>query len=358
MKNLRILAGKKALSVLRDGGFSKALVSVVAGAAGGPKWLVLNGLDRAIFSHWLTDSNHPVFLVGSSIGAWRFAAVAQGMGSGAYGRFEQAYLEQRYGERPTAFEVARVIRGVRDAYLGPEGARAVLAHPFFRLSMLATRCRGLFARDERYALGPAMVFAFLVNFVSRRAMSFLFSQTLVHDPRDAPPFFPGGANHVQRVHLTGENMGSALMASGSIPLLMEGEKRVEGALPGTYRDGGILDYHLDIPFGSEGIVLFPHFMRRIIPGWLDKRLPWRTPDPSNMENVVLLCPSEDFVERLPLGKIPDRGDFALYRNNDRERVANWKKAVEMSFVLGEEFLEAVEGGSIGRAAAPLEEGRT
>lgn len=356
MKKLKILAGKKALSILREEGLKKESLSVIAGAAGGPKWLVLSGLDRAIFSSWLASSDHPVFLIGSSIGAWRFAAIAQGMGSGAYDRFEQAYLEQRYSVRPTASEVYRVILGVRDAYLGPTGAEAVLAHPFFRLSMIATRCRGIFTRDERFALGPAMIFAALVNLVSRRAMNIFFSRTLVSDPRTAPPFFPNGRDPVQRVPLTAGNMGSALMASGSIPLVMEGVKNIEGARAGTYRDGGILEYHLDVPYGTDGIVLFPHFMRRIIPGWLDKSMPWRKPDPGNMENVVLVCPSEAFIDSLPHRRIPDREDFKHFRGNDKERIASWKKVVEMSLVLGEEFLELVHGGAIGREATPLEEG--
>ena len=64
------------------------MVDVVAGAAGGPKWLVLCGLDRAIFTSWIMERTRPVHLLGSSVGAWRFAALAQGMD--AYERFLEA----------------------------------------------------------------------------------------------------------------------------------------------------------------------------------------------------------------------------------------------------------------------------
>jgi len=352
-KNLKILAGARALSILRDEGLKKESVTVVAGAAGGPKWLVLNGLDRALFSSWLDFSPHPVFLIGSSIGAWRFAAIAQGMGSGAYDRFEQAYLAQRYSDWPTAAEVSRGTVRVMEAYLDQAGARAVLDHPFFRLSMLAVRCRGLLSRDERYALGPAMLLAGLVNGMSRTALKLFFSRTLLFDPRSRPPLF-AKQDGLQRVPLTPENMGSALLASGSIPLVMEGVRDLDGAAPGMYRDGGLLDYHLDIPFGDDGIVLFPHYTDSIIPGWLDKMLPWRKPDRDNIRHVVLVCPSEDFIARLPHRKIPDRDDFILFRGSDRERVAYWEKVVAASSILGEEFLELVQSGAIGREAALLE----
>lgn len=352
-KNLKILAGKKAYAILREEGLKPEAVHVVAGAAGGPKWLSLNGLDRAIFSSWLKSPGHPVFLIGSSIGAWRFAAVAQGMESGAYDRFERAYLEQRYSASPTADEVTKGTVRVMDAYLDKPGIEAVLSHPYFRLNMLAVRCLGPFSREERHILGPAMLLAGLANVLSRKLLGLFFSRTLMFDPRDIPPFFNLDGFPLQRVPLRSWNMSSALLASGSIPLVMEGVRNLAGASPGVYRDGGLIDYHLDIPFGSNGIVLFPHYTDRITPGWLDKTLQWRKPDGANVENVVLLCPSKEFVKRLPYGKIPDREDFLAFRNRDRERVAFWEKAVGASRVLGDEFLELVHGRGLPDAVQPL-----
>jgi hypothetical protein len=39
--NIDIFAGKHALALVRDGGLHPDMVEVIAGAAGGPKWLIL-----------------------------------------------------------------------------------------------------------------------------------------------------------------------------------------------------------------------------------------------------------------------------------------------------------------------------
>ncbi len=327
---IRILAGTRALARIRDEGLKPEAIDVIAGAAGGPKWLVLGGLDRALFSSWLTAPDHPVFLIGSSIGAWRFAAIAQGMGGGAYDRFERAYIDQHYSGYPSAAEVTLGSVKVMDEYLDQNGAGAVLGHAFFRLSLLAVRSRGVFARDSRLVLGPAMILAWLANAVNRKSLGLFFSRTLFSDPRDLPPFSAMDGFPLQRVGLTEKNLKAAILASGSIPLIMEGVRNIEGAPPGTYRDGGILDYHLDIPFNNTGIVLFPHYTDRIVPGWLDKKLSRRKPDPANMENVVVVCPSRAFISSLPYGRVPDRDDFMRFKGRDAERRDCWERTVAMS----------------------------
>jgi hypothetical protein len=62
--------------------------------------------------------------------------------------------------------------------------------------------------------------------------------------------------------------------------------------------------------------------------------------------VLIVSPSESFKEKLPLMKIPDRKDFILFRGRDDERIACWKKVVKLNRLLGEEFMEAVESGSV------------
>lgn len=347
-ENLLIRAGKKALSEIREHGLRPEAIEVIAGAAGGPKWLVLGGLDRAFFFDWFTPA-HPVFLLGASIGAWRFAAIAQG--AEAYARFEDGYIHQRYSAHPTAAEVTRETLRVRDLFLDEPGVHRLLTHPFFRLNMLAVRCRGPLAREERYALGASMLVAGAANALSRRSLALFFERTLFYDRRDEPPFFTMDGFPLSRVALAPENLREALLASGSIPLVMEGVRSIAGAAPGMYRDGGLVDYHLDLPYGSRGIVLFPHYRDRIVPGWFDKPLTWRRPDPIHMENVVMLCPSPAFVERLPYGKIPDRDDFKRLREG--ERIAAWEKVIQSSRILGEEFLEAVNG-DIRSRVRPLE----
>ena len=44
--------------------------------------------------------------------------------------------------------------------------------------------------------------------------------------------------------------------------------------------------------------------------------------------------------------MPDRTDLVTFINDQETRIKNWRKAVELSAPLGEEFLELVESGKI------------
>ena len=95
------------------------------------------------------------------------------------------------------------------------------------------------------------------------------------------------------------------MASGSIPIVIEGVKDIDGAPKGVYRDGGIIDYHFDLTFGPhKGLVLYPHFYSKPIPGWFDKSLTKRLPHVSSYDDVVMLVPSDEFIASLPTVKYP------------------------------------------------------
>ena len=160
---------------------------------------------------------------------------------------------------------------------------------------------------------------------------------------------------METVPLTAANTKKALLASGTIPLLMAGVASISGARPGTYWDGGMMDYHLNLPFaaGADDIVLFPHYMDRIIPGWLDKHLPWRKAAPENMDAVLLVAPSAEFVDRLPLKKIPDRTDFYRFKGRDDQRMAYWRTVAETSRQLADAFDAAVSAGTIREKVRPL-----
>ncbi|MGD0210402.1 MAG: patatin-like phospholipase family protein [Desulfomonilia bacterium] len=353
MKYLSVYAGTKAIELIRDKGLRPDMVEVVAGAAGGPKWLVLCGLDRAIFTSWLLKRSSPVHLIGSSVGSWRFAALAQGMD--AYEMFLKAYLRQTYTTVPTARMVSAEIGKILDAYLDDAGIESVLHHPYARLNVLATRCSWPGSVERKYTVVLSMVMAGILNLVNRRLLRPFFSRTLFYDGRDIPPYFFMDGFPIRQVKLVHENMRQAVMASGSMPVIMEGIKDIPGAQPGMYRDAGIIDYHIASPFNSSKLVLFPHYMERITPGWFDKMLPWRKPDAKDLENVVLLCPGRAFVERLPGGKIPSREDFRKFWKHDCERIAFWNQVVSASTVLGDEFMEVVEQGMIMKYIRPIEE---
>jgi len=341
---LRFLAGPEAMARIRAEGLHEDLFDVVAGASGGPKWLALTRLDRAVFGRWFGARNRPLHLVGSSIGCWRFACVAQDDPVAACARFEEEYLRYRVEAPVTAARLTEDCRHLLRVILGEHGAAEILAHPAKRLSMLTVRGRGVMGRGHPAGLGAGLAAAALANAVSRHTLPLFFERTLVHDARSLPPFdlHTGFATHA--VPLTMGNLEAALLATGAVPFVFEPVAGLDGAKPGLYLDGGIMDYHLDIPFRTPGLVLYPHFSDRIVPGWFDKGLRWRRPDRRNVARTLLLCPSREFLAALPHGKIPDRGDFK--RIPTEERLRYWKRVVDETERLADAFREVVETGRI------------
>lgn len=354
---LQILAGRRALETLRERGLHADDIGIVAGASGGPKWLVLAGLDRVLFGGFLTaPRERPLHLIGSSVGSWRMACLAQRDPVAAIERFETAYIEQqRYSPRPSPREVSAVGNRLLDALLGPDGADQILQNETRRLHVVTVRARGLAASERRLPQLASFGFAALANMISRRTLAWQFERVIFDNAGDDSPFRHFDDFPTRHVPLTGENLRPALMASGSIPMVLEGV-RIPGARRGVYRDGGVIDYHLDIDYGrGAGLVLYPHFYPHIVPGWFDKPLPWRTPSPRNFDRVVLLAPTDAFVASLPGGRIPDRKDF--HRYDEAERVRLWRRVVDASRRLGEAFAELNATGRWAEHVRPLVFGR-
>jgi hypothetical protein len=276
-EKLLFLAGGQALDTVREKGLSMNDVDVIAGAAGGPKWLVLSGLDRVIFGEFFRDRKEPLFLLGSSIGSFRFAAAARKNPLKAIDIFEEAYVSQSYSPRPSARDITAETRRILELYCNDATAGEILDHPFIRLNILADRALGPARSESRPLLAAGLAMAAAANLLNRGLMGCFFRRTLFHDPRDVPPFFEMNDFTTDKVALDSGNLCSAIMASGAIPVAMEGVSGISGAPEGIYRDGGMIDYHMDIPFGTRGLVLYPHFLNRIIPGWFDKHIFWRKP---------------------------------------------------------------------------------
>ena len=115
--NLVFYAGRKAFEIIREEGLRPDRISVVAGAAGGPKWLVLRHLDRVLFSDWFKDRKQPLFLIGSSIGAWRFAGQCMADPITSLSDFESAYIHQAYEGKPSPEAVSRESARIQQAFL-------------------------------------------------------------------------------------------------------------------------------------------------------------------------------------------------------------------------------------------------
>jgi hypothetical protein len=354
--NIEIFAGKKALSLIRNRGLEPDMVEVIAGAAGGPKWLILYHLDRFIFSSWITRRTRPLFLIGSSIGAWRFAALSQKDPLNSLQKFKDAYINQTYSTKPTPGEVTQETIRIMNTFLNDSGIDEILNHPYLRLNFMAVYCKSIVSWDHHSILGPAILASALLNLIDRRLLKWFYKRTLFYHSKSIPPFIKMNQFPILKAPLDQKNIRDALLATGSIPLVMKGVKNISGTTTGVYRDGGIIDYHLDIDFinREDKIVLYPHFMDHVIPGWFDKRLPHRKPDPNRMASVLMVSPSKDFVSKLPLGKISDRHDFFLFKGKDKERIEYWKKVVCMGKQLAEDFHDILGSGRIRHMVQPLD----
>lgn len=310
--NLIVKAGNRAINIIRDEGLDLSRVRVLAGASGSAKFLVLTWIDRVLMS-LLKDSTHPIELIGTSIGAFRMAAFCQKDPVTAIDILERKYIEQHFSLHPAKEEITQEGVSILDAYIDDHQIDEILSHPFFRINFLANRSKGLMKYEIMPLLMAGLGIAAVQNLLHRRLLRFSLERALFCRSREST-VFAGMDEFPMTIHqLTAANFKKALLASGSVPVIMEGICDIPG-VPGVFRDGGIIDYHLDLPFlpDNDGLVLYPHFYDYIIPGWFDKNRN-RKPHPEHMKNVVLISPSESFVKTLPHGRIPDRKDFQIFK---------------------------------------------
>ncbi len=82
-------------------------------------------------------------------------------------------------------------------------------------------------------------------------------------------------------------------------------------------------------------MLYPHFTDSITPGWFDKLFKRRA-NPENQARTLLLSPSQDYLQSLPLGRLPDRKDFTLKGLDQKQRIQMWNQCISESQRLGDE----------------------
>ncbi len=317
---LRFRAGPAARRIIERDGLQPDGIAAIAGAAGGPKWLVLAAMDKFLFGEWLRPRTKPLPLVGSSIGSWRFAAVSTADPIAAVSRLERLYVEQCYGGKPSLREVTETATRLLDELLGDTGASEILNHPWARLHVVTVLCRGWTGLDAKLLMGLGFGAATLLNACKRDWLAALLERHVFADQRAGglpEAAFPGFGTKI--LPLMETNLQQALLASGSIPFVLEAIEMPD--LPGRYRDGGMIDYHMDLPLGPDGLVLMPHFSKTLLPGWLDKFIPAR---PFRFaDNTLVIHPSDEWIATLPNQKIPDRSDFKRYRTDDAARFRDW-----------------------------------
>ena len=348
---VRFLAGPTAFEQIREQGLHPAQFSQLLAASGGPKWIGLAALDRLIFSEFFKDRDKPLHTLGASSGAWRLACLAQDDPLSAYDRLEHAYIQQRYDVKPTPNQVSDQVTGIIDEILGDNAGLDILENPIINSHFITCRARHLSRAPNRVALGLGLATTAMSNLLSRKTLGlhfqrYLFGRELAHSPFSSLQDLPS-----HYVDLTPNNIKQVLLATGSIPWVLVPVKQISGAPKGDYYDGGITDYHFDLPIErAQGLTLYPHFNRNILPGWFDKSLFWRRAK-ANYHNALILVPSDEYLTALPYGKLPDRRDFSCLSSD--ERIRYWQQATSMSQVLADDFYAVWQRGDIAQHLEPF-----
>lgn len=342
MKALCIYAGPKAMAHIERHGLQPEHISVIPAAAGGPKGLILGPLDRFLFGQWLPQSTQPIDLVGASVGAWRMATACLADPVNGFERLAHDYMHQRYAppagqKRPTAQQVTDEFgRTIEAFYQGH--VNEVLNHPRYRLHLVTSRGKHILHREHPVLTPLGYAGAYLSNMVQRKAMGAWLERVVFSSGGQLP--FDTHDFASRQVALTANNFNDAIKASCAIPFVLKAVHDIEGAPKGAYWDGGITDYHLHLPY--KGLVLYPHFQKAVVPGWLDKSLKWRHTSTKFLDNTIVLAPNPDWVKTLPNGKLPDRSDFMRYEHDFEGRVAAWQTAVTASEQMAQEFAAWLE----------------
>ena len=343
---IEIYAGSSALNTLKQQGFSQQVFSGFLGASGGPKWFTLFGLDKYIFGEFFKSRQSPLNIMGSSAGAFRAACFGQNDPVAAITRLATNYSQTVYAsQKPNPAEITEKGRALLDYVLSDNGVSEIINNPIRKAHFVVAKTNGLVASENKAVQVMGLLSSIVRNRYNRKLLRsqyerFIFqpatSDMTISDPDDF-------TTHI--TYLTEQNLKDALLASGSIPMVMEGIENIKDCPPGMYRDGGIVDYHFDIKIHNPGLVLYPHFSHTLRAGWFDKSLS-RAIRPENYDNIVVLCPSKAFVKSLPYQKIPDRKDFTEL--DSQTRIKAWQQVMNQSEQLADSLHDIIEKQAIDR----------
>ena len=366
---LEIYAGKNALKTIQEQGFKQELFTNFLGASGGPKWFMLFGLDKYLFGDFFHGRKAELNLIGSSSGAFRAACLTQKDPVAAIERLAHNYANTIYSKNPTPQEVSSKTVELVDQLFAENGADEVINNKIFKAHLLVAKCNGLTSFDNKVLQIAGLLSSMLLNKIDRKLLSKQYQRYLFKNPNSNLALNdPYNIDTVYQ-NLTVDNIKSAVLASGSIPMVTSGVKDIADSDRGTYRDGGIIDYHFDFSLENKNqennskkqpidehfsdlrrpeskhelkkhnLTLYPHFTSQPKAGWFDKSSS-RKVLASSYNNTLLLAPSQKFIQSLPFNKIPDRRDFTQMEPS--ARIQYWEKVLEETGKLAECFHEFVE----------------
>jgi hypothetical protein len=348
MIDISVKAGKNVYMMIQDGGFDMNRVTTYVGPGVGPRWLLATGFDLTLLSNGLLGRSRPVVLAGSSAGALRFAAWLQPESVESYRRLMEAYITTSYTRNHAPETILESVQNIINAYIENDAIPFALSNKNYRLAVTTARARNLAASETIMIQQLALAFSFIFNAVKSSWLSWFFERVVFYNGPLPPRFCLRDGFRGIAIPLNDANFKHALLASSAIPLVITGVKNIYGAPNGVYRDGGVMDYHLNQNYAEakDDVILVFNHQERVIPGWLDKKLKYREIEHNILENVLLIYPNEGFLQKLPGGKIPDREDFKLFIDDPSERIKYWWQAVELSASLGDQFMEIIESNKL------------
>ncbi|MFK3864398.1 patatin-like phospholipase family protein [Pseudoalteromonas rhizosphaerae] len=330
-----IYAGKTAAKIITEQGFKPDLFNAFLGASGGPKWFTLFGLDKYLFGEFFKGRSSQLNLVGSSAGAFRAACFSQNDPVAAIERLAKSYSQTRYSSnKPTPNEITTKARALLEDVFGNHGVTEIINNPVFKAHFIVAKSNGLIASEHKLIQLLGLSKSYLFNRVNRKLLGGQYERFIFGAQNSNLSITDSYNFKTQNIALTQTNLKDALLASGSIPLVMQGIKNIAGAPAGMYRDGGIVDYHFDFKINNPGLILYPHFNSDPKAGWFDKSLK-RKVAAENYDNVVMITPSREFITGLPYGKIPDRTDFTSLDADSR--IKYWRTVFSETEKLADAF---------------------
>jgi patatin-like phospholipase len=337
---LDIYAGKTALNTINEKGFKQEVFTSFLGASGGPKWFTLFSLDKYIFGDFFKGRNSELNLIGSSAGAFRAACFSQNDPVAAITRLAESYSETVYSTKVKPEEITRKAIELLDYVLADNGADEVINNEIFKTHFLVNKTNGFVASDNKIIQSLGLIKSIVLNRVGRQLLRKQYERFVFKSPSSKLIIDDYCNFKTQYADLTSSNLKEALLASGSIPIVMKGIKNIAGVPKGMYRDGGIIDYHFDFKLkNNDGLILYPHFNSEPKAGWFDKNLKRRVKT-ENYDNVVMLVPSTKFIESLPYSKIPDRTDFT--KMSSAQRIKYWKTVLSETEKTSDYFNEFLD----------------
>jgi len=342
---LEIYAGDSALKTIQAKGFSPDLFTSFLGASGGPKWFTLYAFDKYIFGEFFNNKQQELNLIGSSVGAFRIACFAQKDPVAAIERLAKNYRETTYSDKAKPEEVSTKAVEMMDAIFGEFGEQEIVNNRYFKAHFIVAKCNGLVASENKFVQGLGLLKSYVNNRIGRPLLKSQYERFIFQSSNSDLQLNDPDNIATTRLPFSIANIRNALLASGSIPMVMEGITDIADCPNGMYRDGGIVDYHFDFEIKNDGLTLYPHFSSTLKAGWFDKNLS-RKVRMKHYDNTVLVCPSAKFIAALPHQKIPDRHDFVAMKR--QQRMDYWLQVMEESEKLVQAFDKLYQTQDISR----------